>query len=198
MDERRRFFEESATGWDDDHTRHISPERLREIVSLFSINDGDYILDVGCGTGILLPYLFEVKGKGRLAAIDFSFNMIKVARMRLAYMGISFVNGSVSAIPFQDRVFDKVVCFSAFPHFPDKKRACDEMARVLKQGSRLYIAHIHSSYEIENLHRGIGGAVKEDRLPDPKAMEELLQKSGFIHISIIDEPGKYIAQGIKR
>ena len=67
------------------------------------------------------------------------------------------IHAGIEAIPFRADQFDRVTCFSAFPHFPNKGRALLEMVRVLKRGAKLFIAHLHSVEEINQLHQEMGG-----------------------------------------
>jgi ubiquinone/menaquinone biosynthesis C-methylase UbiE len=173
-------------------------ERLAEVISWFRVKRGDFILDVGTGTGVLLPYLEEAVGaQGKVAAMDFSLNMLKQAKMREFPGDKTLINAGVTAIPFQSGRFDRVTCFSAFPHFPDKRRALDEMVRVLKKDGHLFIAHLHNVEEINNLHEATGGAVIRDRLPDPENLRTMMHNSGLQEISIISQPGKFLAEGRK-
>jgi ubiquinone/menaquinone biosynthesis C-methylase UbiE len=198
MDDRRQFFDSSATVWEEKFATNNQPERLAQVAEWFGAQRGEAILDVGTGTGVLLPFLGAAVGeKGRVVAMDFAFNMLKVALSRTFEVGPALVNAGVGAIPFHDGSFDKVTCFSAFPHFPDKARALGEMVRVLKRGGMLFVAHLHSVEEIAQLHGGVGEAVRKDHLPDRQAMARLMEAAGLSGIYIINEPGKFLAQGRK-
>ena len=198
MDERRSFFDSSASSWDQLLEDALSAEKLGEMVAQFRIVEGDAILDVGTGTGVLLPLLGKAIGPtGTLVAIDFSFKMLTVAASHSFDVQPVFFNAGVAAIPFKQGSFDKVTCFSAFPHFPDKAKALSEMVRVLKKGGALFIAHLHSIEEINQLHHAVGGPVMRDRLPDREAMGHLMRDAGLSRIEIENEPGRFLALGRK-
>jgi len=60
---KKEFFNQMAVGWDE---RFYSPEmmeRLPQLVSLFQLQKGGKILDVGAGTGGIVPYLLEAIGR---------------------------------------------------------------------------------------------------------------------------------------
>ena len=198
MDERRSFFDASASSWDQLLARDLRTEKLEALVDKFGIQKGDTILDVGTGTGVLLPLLGKATGtRGRLVAIDFSFNMLTTAASHDFDIQPAFFNAGVAAIPFKQASFDKVTCFSAFPHFPDKTKALAEMVRVLKKQGTLFIAHLHSIEEIADLHQDVGGSVRADRLPDREMMTRLMSDAGLSEIAIDNEPGRFLARGRK-
>jgi ubiquinone/menaquinone biosynthesis C-methylase UbiE len=198
MESRKEFFDRHASNWDHHLMYGEKQQRLAEVISWFGVKRGDFVLDVGTGTGVLLPYLEEAVGtQGKVAAMDFSLNMLKQAKMREFLGDKTLINAGVTAIPFQSGRFDRVTCFSAFPHFPDKRRALDEMVRVLKKDGHLFIAHLHSVEEINHLHKAAGGVVTWDRLPDPESLRAIMQNSGLYEISIISQPGRFLAEGRK-
>jgi ubiquinone/menaquinone biosynthesis C-methylase UbiE len=198
MEDRRTFFDRHAASWDERFHDVGERARLSELVTSFGLAEGNAVLDVGTGTGILLPFLRETIGhEGRLAAMDFSFKMLLQAEEQRKRADATLLNGSVESIPFCSRQFDCVTCFAAFPHFPNKEKALLEMVRVLRPGGKLAIAHLKSSDEIKRLHGQIGGAVACDRLPHAEALRLLMESSGLIDISIVDQPGRFIALGRK-
>ncbi len=198
MEKRKEFFDRHASSWDEDLRYGEKASRFSEVVGWFGLSEGDTVLDVGTGTGILLPSIREAIGpRGMLIAIDFSFGMLEKAVLRGCPGGKTLVNASVEAIPFQSDRFDRVTCFSAFPHFPNKERALLEMVRVLRRGGNVFIAHLHSVEEINQFHQNVGGAVGHDRLPHPERLEGWMKASGLSAISIMNEPGKFLAQGQK-
>jgi ubiquinone/menaquinone biosynthesis C-methylase UbiE len=198
MDPRKSFFDDAASDWDELLSRDMRADKLRYVVDRFAIREGDAILDVGTGTGVLLPFLGKAVGPGgTLVAIDFSFKMLTAAASHGFDVQPAFLTAGVAAIPFKQGSFDKVTCFSAFPHFPDKAKALCEMVRVLKKGGALFIAHLHSIEEINQLHHAVGGPVMRDRLPDREAMGRLMRDAGLSKIEIENEPGRFLALGTK-
>jgi ubiquinone/menaquinone biosynthesis C-methylase UbiE len=192
--ERRTFFDHHAETWEKDLRYEEKTGSIKAIVALFGVGKGEAILDVGTGTGVLLPFLQEAVGLGGLVvAMDFSFKMLFQAKKRHSLL----VNAGVGAVPFRENSFDRVTCFSAFPHFPDKHRALLEMARVLKRGGYLFIAHLNSAEEINRFHGGVGGAVACDRIPDPDELIGMMEGSGLAEVSITNEPGRFLAKGRK-
>lgn len=190
---KREFFDQKAIGWD--HRNHPDDTlKIRELIERFDLNPTDWILDVGTGNGVLLPYLsVKVKRGGRLFALDFSGKMIFQAKRNNRKRNISFLNASVESLPIKDRIFDCITCFSMFAHVCDKKGSLVEMSRVLKTGGRLYIVHPFGKKELAGHHKSAGGAVEHDILPPDKAMKKMMKDCGFHDIRIIDQPDLYWA-----
>ena len=198
MENLRDYFDRHASSWDEMLKYGEKVSELTEVVNWFRLADGYSILDIGTGTGILLPLLKEAISKeGRLIAIDFSFKMIEMAKLRQCLGDKFLINADVESLPFQSDLFDRIICFSAFPHFHNKARALLEMVRVLKSGGTLFITHLKSVEELNQFHRQLGGPVAHDFLPHPARIEELLKDAGLYKISIINQPGKFLAQGSK-
>jgi len=198
MKNRKVFFDRHAFSWDKDLAYGSKADQVREVVEWFKLSKDDSVLDVGTGTGILLPFIRDAIGpKGRLIAMDFSFKMLEKAKTRPSCGNRGIVNAGVQAIPFRSDLFDQVTCFSAFPHFPDKSRALLEMVRVLRSGGMLSIAHLHSVEEINQFHQAVGGPVFRDFLPHPERIRNLMKDSGLDEVSITNQPGKFFAHGKK-
>ena len=199
VDNRKDFFNRHASTWDRELEYEGKTGQLLEVVKWFELSKGDSVLDVGTGTGVLLPLIKETIGlKGKLFAMDFSLKMLEQAKLRQYVDEKILINASVAAIPFRSNQFDRLTCFAAFPHFPDKARALFEMVRVLRNGGKLFIAHLHSVEEINQLHQQVGGPVAHDLLPQPQRIRSLMTDSGLSGISITNQKGKFLAQGQKR
>ena len=194
---KKEYFDRYAHRWDE-FQHEIDSEQLETLLRKFEIQKGDWILDVGTGTGILLPYLAESVGKeGKVFALDFSSEMLSIAKSKLTDRGISFINSPVEGMPLGDEMLDRVICFASFPHFEDKPRTLQEMSRVLKEKGKLFIAHLLSSEEIRKHHLEAGGAIRNDTLPSSRVMKNMMIKAKFKGIKIIDRPSLYLAQGEK-
>ncbi|MEW6377360.1 MAG: class I SAM-dependent methyltransferase [Thermodesulfobacteriota bacterium] len=198
MENLRDYFDRHASSWDEMLRYNERGSDLLELISWFGLTGGDWVLDVGTGTGILLPLIRQVIGpKGILVGFDFSFQMLEKAKLRQCPGETILINANVESLPFQSGLFDQIICFSAFPHFPDKAKALLEMMRVLKGGGKLFIAHLKSVEELNQFHQHIGGPVARDLLPHPERIRSLMKESGFDEISIVNEPGKFLAHGQK-
>ena len=95
------------------------------------------LLEVPVGTGVLTMPLYKSLPEAEITCLDYSADMMAHARKRAEVMGvsnISFVQGDVGALPFEDESFDIVLSLNGFHAFPDKDAAFRETCRVLKPG----------------------------------------------------------------
>jgi ubiquinone/menaquinone biosynthesis C-methylase UbiE len=193
----REYFNQLAGKWD----RMVTEEaksRLPQLIKELAIKPGDAILDVGGGTGILLPFLYKAAGdRSRIVSLDISEEMLKQAINNGYPSSIHYIHADVAAIPLASEMFDLVICYSCLPHFPDKPKSLIEMARVLRNGGRLVICHTASRHEINELHKSIGNVIGNDTIPDEATMRKMLATSGLKRIKIQDEAHHYLAIAIK-
>jgi ubiquinone/menaquinone biosynthesis C-methylase UbiE len=109
------------------------------------------ILEVGCGTGLVLERLaaFASHAKG----IDLSPGMLEKATER----GLDVVEGSATELPFADASFDVTCSFKVLAHIPDIDRALSEMARVTRPGGHV-VAEFYNPLSFRGLVKRLGPA----------------------------------------
>jgi len=94
---------------------------------------GRDVLEVGCGTGLILK---EIAGDAhRSAGADLSAGMLRQSKER----GLRVVQGNATALPFGSETFDVVCAYKVLPHIQDLKAALLEMSRLLRPGGHLLI-----------------------------------------------------------
>jgi ubiquinone/menaquinone biosynthesis C-methylase UbiE len=101
-----------------------------------------HILDVGCGTGILLHPLAELVGEqGRIVGIDASEFMVKEARKRAEStdLPLEFYKGDVYELAFPNNAFDRATASTLFQHLKRPGEALFEMKRVVKPGGLIAV-----------------------------------------------------------
>ncbi len=188
----QEYFDQLAPTWD----KELSPERLRclgNIVKELGIKPGYYVLDIGSGTGVLLPFLIaELGDEGKIIALDFSAEMLVQAQAKNFPPIVGFAQSDVLDIPLPDNSVDLAICNSAFPHFDDKVRALEEIARVLRANGRLVICHTMSREMLNRLHQSIGGIVASDLLPDESQLRALIKQAGLKVTHFEDGTERYL------
>ena len=95
------------------------------------------LLEVPVGTGVLTMPVYKDLPEAEITCLDYSADMMGAAKKRAEAAGINhitFVQGDVGALPFEDESFDIVLSLNGFHAFPDKEAAWRETYRVLKKG----------------------------------------------------------------
>jgi ubiquinone/menaquinone biosynthesis C-methylase UbiE len=188
----QKYFDQLAPTWD----KELTPERLKclgNIVRELGIKPGYHMLDIGSGTGVLLPFLItELGGEGRIVALDFSADMLVQARAKNFPPMVVFAQADVLAIPLADNSVDMAICNSAFPHFGDKVKALKEIARALKNNGRMVICHTMSREMLNRLHQSVGGIVANDLLPDEFQLRALTKQAELKITRFEDNPERYL------
>ena len=194
----QEYFDQLAPTWDKELTRERL-KRLSNIVEELGIKPGYYVLDIGSGTGVLLPFLIaELGDEGKIVALDFSAEMLGQAKAKNFQPVVGFAQADVLAIPLADNSVDLAICNSVFPHFDDKVKTLKEIARVLRNNGRLVICHTMSRAMINQLHQSIGGIVASDLLPDEFQLKELIKQAGLKIAHFEDGPERYLVIAHKR
>ncbi|WP_411169184.1 class I SAM-dependent methyltransferase [Clostridium sp. MB05] len=183
----KEFFNKVAFEWDN-MCKH-DDIKLREIIELSSIRNNAKILDVGTGTGILVSYLLE-KSPLKITAIDISENMIMVAKEKYKDDGVEFIVKDV--MDFNDKGFDYIFIYSAYPHFNDKEALFKHLLNRLNNGGKIIIAHSESKEKINQIHSK-KDIVKDDVLEPAEVTTKIMSKYFTIDKVIDNEEMYYIS-----
>jgi ubiquinone/menaquinone biosynthesis C-methylase UbiE len=176
---KKEFFNEKAGIWDEITVHNL--EKVQYIIEMLRIHGDDRILDVGTGTGILIPFYEKYLANGSVVAVDYSEKMIEVARSKYPekeHPLISYLVSDVYDLKY-DADFDLVVCYSCFPHLVNKPLAIKILARALKKGGCLAVAHSNSAKEINETHMNSGVEVGNDLLPNMEILKQMMKESGL-------------------
>jgi ubiquinone/menaquinone biosynthesis C-methylase UbiE len=111
---------------------------------------GRRVLEVGCGTGLILRRLAQHADTAW--GVDVSPGMLRVAKQR----GLSVVLGSVTDLPFADESFDLVCSFKVLAHIPDIGKALAEIARVTRPGGQM-VLEFYNPFSLRYLAKRIAG-----------------------------------------
>jgi ubiquinone/menaquinone biosynthesis C-methylase UbiE len=168
------FFEDQAKNW----------ERLKqEITGDLDLNQKiisalprvKTIVDLGCGTGDLLPYL---KAKAdTIIGVEKSSGMLEEARKHYKKEGgrIDIRIGELEHLPLRDGEADAALTNMVLHHLPQPQKAFQEANRVLREGGRLFIIDL-LAHSDESMRQRFGdvwlGFSRE-------TLEKWLKKSGF-------------------
>jgi len=189
------FFDNLAENWD--NTRMPDNEKITQLIQLIGLRPGDRVLDSGCGTGVLIPFVKNVLGpEGSITAVDYSQNMI--ARAIAKYGDLGGINFIVCDIMEHesDFLYDAIICFNFFPHIQDKPRFFQYVSNLLNDEGKLIIMHDISRTTVNGVHQSCE-AVENDLLPPGETVKRWLSEAGYDVRLVIDSDDRYFIKSGK-
>ncbi len=179
---------------------YLSPEieRQRErTIEVTNPQDGEKIVDIGCGPGLLARDLAAAVGDaGCVVGVDSSAPMLELSRNRCAdQSNLEFVECDATDLAVEDTSVDVVTCVQVLLYVADVHKALQEMHRVLKPGGRVIIMEtdwrstvLHSLDEVltEKIIEAWDKAVPSPRLP--ARLGPLLRQTGFTSVKTTAVP----------
>lgn len=160
------------------YTRDHKAELLNKVV----VKDGDSILDVACGNGLLLAELSK-KAKVNAFGVDISETMIAVAKKR--YPNCTFIAQPCFPLSFENKSMDVITVSCAFHHFEKPQGFADECMRILKDDGVIYMAEPYFT----PLVRWIANTVVfplshtgDVRVYSSKKLRIFFERAGFVDI----------------
>lgn len=139
-------------GYDPAIIRSMSDELIKSFCgvgnpfTLGPINEGETLLDVGCGAGFDLIVASRMVGQnGRVCGIDLTPKMAEKAKSNLKHYGVQNCDVKVAgaeSIPYPDNTFDVVISNGVLNLSPLKEKSFREIYRVLRPNGRLQFADI--------------------------------------------------------
>lgn len=193
---RADFFNSLADTWDAKCQK--DRDRIKEILDLLPIRAGDTVLDVGTGTGVLIPFLLDRIGdRGAITAIDMAENMIRIAEGKFHCENVFFMARDVFTADLPPFAFNVVICYSVFPHFDNKRNAVNQLVRYLRVGGTLAICHSQGRDAINNIHKTASPIVADDNLPPALVVADYLIAAGCEISTQIDTERLFIVAGRK-
>jgi ubiquinone/menaquinone biosynthesis C-methylase UbiE len=172
-----------------------------EVVELAAPREGERVLDLACGTGIVARTVAPLVGtSGSVVGVDVLPPMLGVARSIPPPDGaaIEWREGDATSLDLPDASFDLVVCQQGLQFFPDRAATAAEILRVLAPGGR-FVAAVWQSIQKQPFWKGftqiearnlapLGLSPEDVTLPfswgDPEALRRLLADAGFDPIGL--------------
>lgn len=133
-----------------DHVGDIAlRRRARKMILALDPQQGERILDVGCGDAFYLHLLSNLGLKLKLYGSDFDPLALRSAKINLKNKKIIFKQADLmKKLPFKDNFFDKVVMSEVAEHLPDDVKGMKEIFRVLKPKGILCLTVPNANYPL--------------------------------------------------
>lgn len=163
-------FKQQAANFADKDSNQANGKYIQWILDSLSLETDHKVLDVAAGTGILA--LAMAPKVSRVTAVDISSDMLsqgQVESQTRNIRNIAFVEGTAEALPFDNDIFDTVVCRFAFHHILEPRQVLLEMKRVCKPRGQIAVIDIVSPED-----EGLGKAYNHhEALRDPSHVRAL-------------------------
>jgi len=185
------FFDSLAETWDEHLV--IDEEIIRKILDNAGVKEGDRILDVACGTGVLIPFYLE-RGASFVTAIDISPRMCEIAGKKNENEKVKIICDDVLLHPFEER-YDRIVIYNAFPHFDDPEGLIRILSDLLEENGTLTVAHGMSREKVLLHHRDVMDVSRI--LPEIADLGKMMEESLDVTVTVSDDK-MYQAVGKRR
>ena len=174
----KAFFNYIAEEWD--KTNEVNKEKINFLLSRVHIQEGDKVLDIGTGTGVLIPFIREFNKMGEINALDVSEGMLHKAKEKYNnFPNIKFTLLDVEEEKVEGK-YNKIILYSMFPHL---KRREDTIRKLVTENlcdsGKLIIAHSSSREFLNNMHSKKDERVKKDRLIEVNKQKKLFEEIGL-------------------
>lgn len=170
--------------------------RARKIIEGINPQNGDRILDLGCGDGFYLFLLSNLGLNLTLIGSDFDKNGLASVRKNLKNKKIPLIVGDLmKKLPFKNNSFDKIVMSEVAEHLPNDLKGLKEVYRILKSNGTLCLSVPNANYPLFwdpvnwIAERFFGTHIKSGfwaglwfnhiRLYRPQQLRIVLEKAGF-------------------
>ncbi len=163
-------------------------ERLERIVAMAALARGERVLDVGTGTGVLIPIIRQY-GIDEVVGCDLSANML--AKAREQHDGVTFWLGDVIDLPESLGRFDAVFFNAMFGNVWDQRATLQKVAGRLRTGARICISHPLGSRFVAELKRGDPRRTPH-LLPDQERLGGLIRGIPLEVVHYCDEDDFYL------
>ncbi len=139
----RYGWDRAADTYDRAWSRQLEPAQDL-LLELAALQEGEEVLEVACGSGLVTLRIAEAVGPGgRIAATDLSTGMLDLARAgaeREGHAHIAFLRNDAESLEVPEASFDAALCALGLMYVPDPVAALREMGRVLRPGGRAVAA----------------------------------------------------------
>ena len=197
-EQKHAFFNQIASSWDSMQRGPQIESGVRNFVQCAYLSGAKSILDVGCGTGILVPFLLDNYPRTRpIIELDFAEEMLRRNRAKFRHKRLIRLAGDARNLPFPDESIDLILCFNTAPHLGPGEVAFRDLFRVLAAGGVIAVGHLMNSAELNRFHANLHGPIAQDHLPSAKQLGTVFADLGGKDVMTQEQTGWYFVRANK-
>ena len=123
------FFDSRSSSWDKE--METDDYKMNQILDAAQIESGKSVLDIACGTGVMIDYYIK-RNVSDVTGVDISSKMIEIAENKFKkYDNINFICCDAETYRFNQK-YDSIMVFNAFPHFVNPKALIKNLVKAVK------------------------------------------------------------------
>ena len=186
------FFDRIAPKWDSMEVLSL-PDKVRHILGVIGIAEGDRVLDLGTGTGLLIPYICGMIGpQGSVTGVDFSQGMLDRAVAKCGgltpaprFLKSDFEEENVEGC------YNHILLYCVYPHLHRAEATLHRLyLENLLPGGRITVAFPTDEHFINNIHHRRN--VESEKLPPAGELSRRFRDMGFESEVLEATPDSYI------
>lgn len=172
------FFNKIAKEWDS--IIEVNEEKINLLLSKLDIKSNERILDVGTGTGVIIPFIKVLNKGGYIKGVDISTGMLNIAKEK--YKNLENIEFEIKDVEEEEiyEKYDKIILYSMFPHLENKTKTVKTLInKNLNKNGKLIIAHSNSREFLNNMHKEKDKSVSKARLIPVNNQRKIFEKNGL-------------------
>ncbi|CEO05012.1 methlytransferase [[Clostridium] sordellii] len=172
------FFNKIAKEWDS--IIEVNEEKINLLLSKLDIKSNERILDVGTGTGVIIPFIKALNKGGYIKGVDISTGMLNIANEK--YKNLENIEFEIKDVEEEEiyEKYDKIILYSMFPHLENKTKTVKTLInKNLNKNGKLIIAHSNSREFLNNMHKEKDKSVSKARLIPVNNQRKIFEKNGL-------------------
>ncbi|MFR3558362.1 MAG: methyltransferase domain-containing protein [Paraclostridium sordellii] len=172
------FFNKIAKEWDS--IIEVNEEKINLLLSKLDIKSNERILDVGTGTGVIIPFIKALNKGGYIKGVDISTGMLNIAKEK--YKNLENIEFEIKDVEEEEiyEKYDKIILYSMFPHLENKTKTVKTLInKNLNKNGKLIIAHSNSREFLNNMHKEKDKSVSKARLIPVNNQRKIFKKNGL-------------------
>jgi ubiquinone/menaquinone biosynthesis C-methylase UbiE len=166
----------------DKRYKTIQEEKYSLVLNNFPLNE-KRVLDVGCGTGLLIEYILNIDTYNRelrsnFVALDISWKMLLKFKSKLYKLknksNISLILSDIENLPFRDNTFNVLFSFTSFQNLPGTHEGIQELIRVAKMHSDLKFSILKKKLQMDILINFLEPYLEDLELFEEDFLEDII------------------------